>query len=150
MAVRKNLTFSPFLLKAMELLRIRHKYRTLSEYVQGLVRYDAQTQRDHTFSTEWASLNPREQSLLDAALLDLVKSGEGLNGKVIGAYMREFVQKAFAAGKPEPTVEQVAVALGRTIGEEAQKLTGVEHQRSEATTLGFSPDLLKLADPPAE
>src|SRR4030095_15321216 len=64
MAVRKHLSFSPFLLESMEILRNRRRYRTLSEYAQGLVRYDAQTQRDHTLSSEWASLNPRAQSFL--------------------------------------------------------------------------------------
>jgi len=146
MAVRKNLSFSPFLLESMEILRIRRRYRTLSEYVQGLVRYDAQTQRDHTLSSEWASLNPREQSFLDAALLELVKSGTGMKGTVMERYIRDFVQKAFEAGKPEPTIEQVAMALGRSIGDDAQNRDGVEHQLSEAATIGFSPDLLEAAE----
>lgn len=146
MAVRKNLSFSSFLLEAMELLRTRHRYRTMSEYVQGLVRYDAQTQRDHTLSSEWASLHPKEQCFLDAALLELVKSGRGLKGTIIEGHVLGFVQSAFHAGKPEPTIEQVALALGRAIGDAAQKVEGVEYECSVNAMIGFSPDLLDATE----
>lgn len=146
MAVRKNLTFSPSLLQAMEALKHRHKYRTLSEYVQGLVRYDAQTQRDHTLSAEWASLDHEEQSFLDAAFLALVESGQGIKGTVLEDHIRHFVQSSFAAQKPEPTIKEVAMAIGRAIGDDAQRKGAVEHKTSESSTIGFSPDLLEVAE----
>lgn len=119
MAKRVTLTLSDDLAAAAELLRKKQKYRTLSEYVQGLVRYDGQTQRDHLLTAEWAALSGYERDRLDAGILKTVQAGKGLRGSWLEAMIEEIVKRHLEQTGRAPTVKEVAAAVAESIAEGA-------------------------------
>lgn len=118
MAHRFTITISDDLFEAAELLRKRRHYRTQSEYIQGLVRYDGQSQRDHLLTAEWAALTGIERDKLDEAILKQVKTEKGVRGSWLECQIDKIVRSYYEAGKPAPTTKQVAKELGRKIIEE--------------------------------
>jgi hypothetical protein len=78
-----------------EILRKRRRYRKISEYIQGLARYDAQTQREQCLSAESAALSPAERDVLDAAFLKQVKAGEGTRGSWLEARIYEIIMQVY-------------------------------------------------------
>jgi Arc/MetJ-type ribon-helix-helix transcriptional regulator len=115
MAKRFTVTLSDDLHEAAEMLRKARKYRSLSEYVAALVRYDGQSQREHHLTAEWAALDGYERDRLDNAILRQVKSGEGLRGSWLEARIAEIVKKHLAEGKT-PSTKEVATELAREVG----------------------------------
>lgn len=111
MAKRITVTLSDDLAAAAELLRKRRKYRTASEYVAALIRYDGQTQREHHLTGEWAALSPYERDRLDAAILKQVESGKGARGSWLEATIEEIILMHLKKGQP-PTTREVASELG--------------------------------------
>jgi hypothetical protein len=73
----------------------RRNSRTLSEYIQGLARYDAQSQKPHAFSAEWAAFSPTERDQLDANLLKGVKDGTKGRGSWLPARIRDLIMKVY-------------------------------------------------------
>lgn len=120
MAKRIPATVSDDLYEAAEILRKRRRYRNKSEYVQGLIRYDAQTQRDHHLTAEWAALSPHERDRMDAALLRQVQSGEGIKGSWLEHRIEDIVKRHMEKGEA-PTVKQVAGELAQTIIEQTSR-----------------------------
>jgi Arc/MetJ-type ribon-helix-helix transcriptional regulator len=110
MAKRVTVTLSEDLQQAAELLRKRRKYRTFTEYVQALIRYDGQTQREHQLTGEWAALTGYERDRLDNAILRQVESGKGARGSWIEATIEEIVLRHMKAGQP-PNAKEVAAEL---------------------------------------
>ena len=116
MPKRITITLSDDLFEAADLLRKRRRYRSASEYVQGLIRYDGQAQKDHHLTAEWAAFSPYERDALDAAILRQVKSGKGVRGSWLEARIEEIVKAHPAAGKT-PATRDVAAELAKGIGE---------------------------------
>jgi Arc/MetJ-type ribon-helix-helix transcriptional regulator len=117
MAKRFTITVSDDLYQAAELLRKSRKYRSLSEYVAALIRYDGQSQREHHLTAEWAAFTGWERDRLDAAILKQVQSGKGIRGSWLEARIAEIVKKHLAAGKT-PSKKEVAEELAREISKE--------------------------------
>lgn len=117
MPKRITITLSEDLAQAAELLRKRRKYRTMSEYLAALVRYDGQSQREHHLTAEWAALTGYERDRLDAAILRQVQSGEGLRGSWLEALIQEIVARRVAAGGAPPTTREVAAELAQRIAD---------------------------------
>lgn len=117
MAKRVTITLSDDLYSAAEHLRQRRRYRTFSEYFQGLVRYDGQSQREHHLTAEWAALSPYERDRLDSAILRQVMSGNGLLGSWLEAKIAEIVKANLAEGKT-PEKRDVAAQLAQRIAAE--------------------------------
>lgn len=113
---------SESLFEAAEILRKRagRHYRSKSEYVQNLIRYDAQTQRDHLLTAEWAALSGYERDALDAALLRQVQSGEGIRGSWLEARIEEIVTRLLAEQR-NPSVQAVAGELARVTLDELRQ-----------------------------
>jgi Arc/MetJ-type ribon-helix-helix transcriptional regulator len=118
MPKRITITLSDDLAEAADLLRKRRRYRSASEYIQGLIRYDGQSQRDHHLTAEWAAFSPYERDALDAAILRQVKSGKGVRGSWLEARIEEIV-KAHLAGGGKPATKDVAAELAKGIAEGA-------------------------------
>lgn len=114
MAKRVTITLSDDLHEAAELLRKARKYRTTTEYVQGLIRYDGQSQREHHLTAEWAALSGYERDRLDAAILRQVQSGKGVRGSWLEARIEEIVKRHLAAGET-PMTKQVAAELAQEL-----------------------------------
>jgi len=115
MPKKKSFTFSDALFAAMAILCENRRYRNLTEFITALVRFDAQTLRDHVMTEEWAALSGEERDRLDAGLLERVKQWKPARGSWLMAKLEaiikivlEFVQ----AGK-EPTPELVAKELAK-------------------------------------
>lgn len=114
--MRLHLTLSEPLAKAAKRRRKDLKYRTDSEYIAGLVRYDCQTQKEHHISQEFAALDGWERDRLDAAILRQVESGVGIHGSWIEARIDASVKKHLDAGHV-PTPKQVASDIARDIAD---------------------------------
>jgi Arc/MetJ-type ribon-helix-helix transcriptional regulator len=115
MAKRITVTLSDALATAAEALRKRRKYRTASEYVAALIRYDGQTQREHHLTAEWAALTGYERDKLDEAILRQVESGKGVRGSWLEATIEEIVLRHLKSGQP-PTTKEVAAELAAKLG----------------------------------
>lgn len=120
MPKRITITLSDDLFAASENLRKRRRYRTASEYIQALIRYDGQTQREHHLTAEWAALSPHERDLLDAAILRQVNSGEGVRGSWLEARINAIVQERLEAGRT-PATQEVAAALAQDLSRKKGK-----------------------------
>ena len=118
MAKHVAITLSDDLFEVMEILRKRRKYRTPSEYIQGLIRYDGQSQKEHHLTAEWAAITGYERDRLDAGILNLVKTGKGRLGSWLEARIEAIVKEQLAAGKT-PTKKAVAQALAEEIAKDA-------------------------------
>jgi Arc/MetJ-type ribon-helix-helix transcriptional regulator len=118
MAHRFTISMSDDLFEAAELLRKRRKYRTQSEYIAGLVRYDGQSQRDHLLTAEWAALSGYERDALDAAILQQVKTEKGVRGSWLEHRIEEIVKRYYEAGKEPPTIKEVATHLAHELTKE--------------------------------
>lgn len=116
MAKKFTVNLSDDLYEAMELLRQRRKYRPGSEYLAALIRYDGQTQREHSLTTEWAALSPTERDMLDANILALVKSGKGQRGSWLEATIVDIVKAELSRGNV-PEKRQVAAELAKRIAQ---------------------------------
>lgn len=112
MPKRPTITFSDALYKAADILRSRRRYRTLTEFLTALVRYDAQTQKDHVFTEEWASLNGDERDRLDAGLLAMVESGKGVRGSWLIAQIGEIIDIVWSQ-EERPDPDSVAKELAK-------------------------------------
>lgn len=121
MPKRITVTLSDDLHEASELLRRKNRYRTLSEYIQNLVRYDAQSQREHLLTAEWAALSPAERDMLDARLLALVKSGKGVRGSWLEARIEAIVTRIFDERGANMTKAQIVEMLAREIIQDMPK-----------------------------
>jgi hypothetical protein len=121
MSKRIHPTFSDDLYEAAELLRERRMYRNVSEYLAGLVRYDAISQREHLLTAEWAALGGHERDLLDAGLLEKVKSGETVRGSWLKAQIHDIVKEIYGRDPEKPpTIPEVAKELGRKLSAECR------------------------------
>lgn len=107
MATRYYVSLSGELLEAAELLRARRKYRSASEYMAALIRYDALTQQDHLFSGEWAALAPAERDKLDANLLAQVKAAKSARGSLLRKLIYEAIKAMNGPDAKTPTIEEV-------------------------------------------
>ncbi len=114
MPKRPTITLSDDLYAAAELLRKRRKYRTLTEYIAGLIRYDGQSQKEHHLTAEWAALSGYERDRLDTAILRQVESGQGLHGSWLENTIEDIVKKHLAAGET-PGTKEVAAELAKQI-----------------------------------
>lgn len=106
-------TLSNELGETAEILKKRNRYRTLSEYVNGLIRYDAMVQRPHRLSKEHATMTLSERDMLDADLLKQVKTGKGLRGSMFEARVEEAVRKLTEETGMIPTKDEVAEWLAK-------------------------------------
>lgn len=112
MAKKFLVTMSDELFRAMELRRKKLKvYRSPSELVNGLVRYDCEVQKEHYVSGNYASLSPSERDHLDAAILEQVESGKGIRGSWLEKRIKEAVAKVSQETGREPTKEEVLQEL---------------------------------------
>jgi Arc/MetJ-type ribon-helix-helix transcriptional regulator len=115
MPKRFMVNVSEDLYAAADLLRKRRRYRSLSEYVVGLIRYDGQSQRDHLLTGEWAALTGAERDALDLAILRQVESGKGVRGSWLEARIEAIVKAHLAEHGAAPTTQAVASALAQSI-----------------------------------
>lgn len=106
-------TLSEDLGKAAEILKKQNRYRTLSEYVNGLIRYDAMVQRPHRLSKEHAAMTAYERDALDADLFKQVKSGKGAKGSMFEARIEEAVRRLVEETGMIPTKNEVAERLAK-------------------------------------
>ena len=83
-------------------------YKSLSEYVLGLVRYDLLTRRQHAATAGIAELPRSEQDKVDDELAALFAKGETLGGSWFEARLQEAVQDA---GLPEEEKPRIVKAL---------------------------------------
>ncbi len=120
MPKRITVTLSDDLGEVESILRKRRHYRSGSEFFQGLLRYDAQTQMDHPLTAEWAAFSPEERDMLDAALLTQVKTGEGVKGSWFKAAIRDAVKEWIDENRDLPHTKDIAVMLAKKIIENAQ------------------------------
>lgn len=116
MPKRSTVTLTDDLAEAAEILRLRRRYRSFSEYVNGLIRYDGQSQKEHHLTADWAALDGYERDRLDAAILEQVKSGKGVLGSWLEAKIHEIVKRHIEAGTV-PTKKQVASELAHKISD---------------------------------
>jgi len=116
MPKRITITASDELAEAIEILRRRRHYRTISEYFVALARYDGQTQREHHLTNEWAALTGYERDRLDAGILRLVQGGKGIRGSWIEACIDESIKRHLDAGHT-PTAKEVAADVAQKIAE---------------------------------
>jgi hypothetical protein len=115
---RPSITFSDALFAAAKILSKRRKYRGIPEYLNALVRYDGQTQRDHVLTDEWAAMDAAERDRLDEAILRQVKTGKGVRGSWLEARMEAIIRKIMAERTEPPTVKEVTHELARAIAEQ--------------------------------
>jgi hypothetical protein len=115
MPKRVTITLSDDLFEAAELLRKKHKlYRTISEFVQGFIRYDGLTQKEHHITAGWASLTGYERDRLDAGILARIKSGEAVHGSWLENRIEAIVKRHTESGRT-PTAKEVAAELAAEI-----------------------------------
>lgn len=117
MPKRFSVTLSDDLYEAAEILRKRNKYRGLSEYFQGLTRYDGQSQREHFLTSEWAALSGEERDLLDKGILERVKKGEGVRGSWLIHRIEAIVEAYLLKHGKAPDPKEVAGRLARDIAQ---------------------------------
>ena len=127
MPKRITITLSDDLFTASEHLRKRRRYRTASEYIQALIRYDGQTQREHHLTAEWAALSPYERDALDAAILRQVNSGEGVRGSWLEARINAIVQERLEAGRT-PETREVATELAQDLAAKPRRTAKAERK----------------------
>lgn len=77
----KSLKLPADLIEIAETLAKSHGYPSWNAYVKGLIRYDAMIQKPHALTVPWARLSDDEQANIDATLLEIVHSGEGVKGQ---------------------------------------------------------------------
>jgi Arc/MetJ-type ribon-helix-helix transcriptional regulator len=111
MPKRITITLSDSLAEAAEMLRKKRRYRSASEYIQGLIRYDGQTQKEHHLSAEYAAMSPWERDRLDDAILRQVQSGKGVKGSWLEARIREAVKSLSDKNGRAPTEDEVVEEL---------------------------------------
>lgn len=99
----------------MELLSENRRYRNLTEFVTALIRFDAQTLREHVMTEEWAALSPVERDRLDAGLLERVKQWKPARGSWLMAKLQIIIEIIcdFNSVGHKPTPEEVAKELAR-------------------------------------
>ena len=114
MPKRFSITLSDDLYEAVKILMKRRKYRTLTEYLAALARYDGQSQREHHLTAEWAAMEGHERDALDARILALVQSGKGVTGSWLEARIATII-KEHLAHDHVPTKKEVATQLARDI-----------------------------------
>lgn len=85
----KSLKLPADLIDIAESLAKRHGYPSWNAYVKGLIRYDALIQKPHALTVPWSRLSDDEQAKIDATLLEIVNSGEGVKGQ----YFERAVQR---------------------------------------------------------
>lgn len=73
-------------------------YRTLTDYIRGLIRYDLLVQGAHTVTLPISHMPLSEQDRVDAKLLRLTQDGEGERGQLLQRII-ERVQNPDAVGK---------------------------------------------------
>ena len=74
----KTFRLSHPLVEALELRSAHLGYRSATELIEALCRYDCATQSAHGVTTTWAKLTPQEQDELDERLLERVKAKRGM------------------------------------------------------------------------
>ena len=113
---RRSISWSPWIDDAAELLRKKkgRTYRTLSEYIAALVRYDGMSQREHSLTAEWAALTGYESDRLDQGILALVQEGQGTKGSWLTHEIERIIERMLATNTV-PTPEAVKTELARAV-----------------------------------
>ncbi len=122
MAHRFTVNISDELYEAMQILKKRNRYRSDSEIVCALIRYDAQCQKEHYLTIAWAAMTPAERDLLDKALLKQVKSGAGIRSSWIDSKIKEAAKNHIKSHGTEPTTHDIGAQLAKDIVEQAKGL----------------------------
>ena len=74
-ATRQTVNLSPDLAEALEIMRKRFRYRTISEYLGTLIRNDGMQPANHEGLAVVASLRGYERDAFDRRLLERLKGG---------------------------------------------------------------------------
>lgn len=117
MPVRPTITLSDDLNTVAEIRRKQLGYRTKREYVEGLIRYDGITMKEHRVTAIWAAMDGHERDAMDAAILRQVKSGrDGEHRSYLEAEIRRAVAELQMTGV-DPTTQAVAKKVSKRIAE---------------------------------
>lgn len=119
MPVRPTITLSDDLNTVAEIRRKQLGYRSKREYVEGLIRYDGITMKDHLVTAIWAAMDGHERDAMDATILRQVTSGrDGEHRSFIQEEIRRAVAELQMAGI-DPTTKAVAKKVAKRIAEGA-------------------------------
>jgi hypothetical protein len=90
-SAKDSLKLSASLKAAADLRAKRLGYRSRSDYIRNLMRYDMLVQGGHDVTLPLSKLEPAVQDRIDAELLSLTERGEGQRGQLLARLIERVV-----------------------------------------------------------
>ena len=103
----KSLRLPADLAEAAEIRAKLLGYKSWTDYLKALIRYDLMIQGPHTITLPISHSRPEEQDALDADLLERCRNGEGTRG--------QWLEKAIERIAGPAKADEVAKKIGREI-----------------------------------